>query len=130
MKPIISPWLIYLINLFDDLKLLLIITLILLACITVGILLILFFCITDCYEDDNFIIKCKKYLKKSIVWLFINSLLFITIPSKDTMYTMLVLDNVTSDNIQAIGKTGKDVVDYIVNQIDDVINNKDKKENK
>lgn len=130
MKPIISPWLIYLINLFDDLKLLLIITLILLACITVGILLILFFCIIDCYEDDNFIIKCKKYLKKSIVWLFINSLLFITIPSKDTMYTMLVLDNVTSDNIQAIGKTGKDVVDYIVNQIDDVINNKDKKENK
>ena len=130
MKPIISPWLIYLINLFDDLKLLLIITLILLACITVGILLIWFICIIDCYEDDNFIIKCKKYLKKSIVWLFINSLLFITIPSKDTMYTMLVLDNVTSDNIQAIGKTGKDVVDYIVNQIDKIVNNKDEKENK
>lgn len=130
MKPIISPWLIYLINLFDDLKLLLIITLILLACITVGILIIWFFCIIDCYEDDNFIIKCKKYLKKSIVWLFVNSLLFITIPSKDTMYTMLVLDNVTSDNIQAIGKTGKDVVDYIVNQIDKIVNNKDEKENK
>ena len=130
MKPIISPWLIYLINLFDDLKLLLIITLILLACITVGILLIWFICIIDCYEDDNFIIKCKKYLKKSIVWLFINSLLFITIPSKDTMYTMLVLDNVTSDNIQAIGKTGKDVVDYIVNQIDKIVNNKDEKVNK
>lgn len=130
MKPIISPWLIYLINLFDDLKLLLIITLILLACITGGILLTWFFCIIDCYEDDNFIIKCKKYLKKSIVWLFINSLLFITIPSKDTMYTMLVLDNVTSDNIQAIGKTGKDVVDYIVNQIDKIVNNKDEKENK
>lgn len=130
MKPIISPWLIYLINLFDDLKLLLIITLILLACITGGILLTWFFCIIDCYEDDNFIIKCKKYLKKSIVWLFINSLLFITIPSKDIMYTMLVLDNVTSDNIQAIGKTGKDVVDYIVNQIDKIVNNKDEKENK
>ena len=130
MKPIVSPWLIYLINLFDGLKLLLIITLILLACITVGILLIWFLCIIDCYEDDNFIIKCKKYLKKSIVWLFINSLLFITIPSKDTMYTMLVLDNVTSDNIQAIGKTGKDVVDYIVNQIDKIVNNKDEKENK
>ena len=118
------------VDLFDDLKLLLIITLILLACIPVGILLIWFICIIDCYEDDNFIIKCKKYLKKSIVWLFINSLLFITIPSKDTMYTMLVLDNVTSDNIQAIGKTGKDVVDYIVNQIDKIVNNKDEKENK
>ena len=41
---------------------------------------------------------------------------------------MLVLDNVTTDNIQAIGKTGKDVVDYITDQIDKVVN--DKEENK
>lgn len=44
------------------------------------------------------------------------------------MYTMLVLDNVTTDNIQAIGKTGTDVVDYITDQIDKVVN--DKEENK
>lgn len=44
------------------------------------------------------------------------------------MYTMIVLDNVTTDNIQAIGKTGKDVIDYITDQIDKVVN--DKKENK
>lgn len=44
------------------------------------------------------------------------------------MYTMIVLDNVTTDNIQAIGKTGKDVVDYITDQIDKVVN--DKEENK
>lgn len=41
------------------------------------------------------------------------------------MYAMLVLDNVTTDNIQAIGKTGKDAVDYIVNQIDKVVNDKE-----
>lgn len=46
------------------------------------------------------------------------------------MYTMLVLDNVTTDNIQTIGKTGKDVVDYITDQIDKVVNDKDEKENK
>lgn len=44
------------------------------------------------------------------------------------MYTMIVLDNVTTDNIQAIGKTGKDVIDYITDQIDKVVN--DKEENK
>ena len=44
------------------------------------------------------------------------------------MYTMLVLENVTTDNIQAIGKTGKDVVDYITDQIDKVVD--DKEENK
>lgn len=43
-------------------------------------------------------------------------------PSKDTMYTMLALDNLTTDNIQAIGKTGKDVIDYISDQIDKIVN--------
>lgn len=94
------------------------------------ILFIWFICLIDYDVDDDFIIACKKYLKKSIIWLFISGLLFIAIPSKDTMYTMLVLDNVTSDNIQPIGKTGKDVVDYIVNQIDKVVNKDDEKENK
>ena len=50
-------------------------------------------------------------------------------PSKDTVYTMVVLDNVTTGNIQAIGKTGKDVVDYITEQIDKVVNEDDEKEN-
>lgn len=43
---------------------------------------------------------------------------------------MIVLDNVTTDNIQAIGKTGKDVVDYITDQIDKIVNKDDEKENK
>jgi hypothetical protein len=79
----------------------------------------------DYEQDDNPIITCKKYLKQSIIWFCISALLFTVIPSKDTMYAMLVLDNVTTDNIQAIGKTGKDAVDYIVNQIDKVVNDKE-----
>ena len=55
---------------------------------------------------------------------------FAVVPSKDTMYVMLTLDNVTTDNIQAIGKTGKDVVDYITDQIDKIVNKDDEKENK
>ena len=46
------------------------------------------------------------------------------------MYTMLVLENVTTENIQDIGKTGKDMVDYIVDQIDKVVNEDEDKENK
>lgn len=101
MKPIISPWLIYLIDLFDNLKGLLTVALILLGCTAVVL---------------------------SIIWLCVSGLLFAVTPSKDTMYTMIVLDNVTTDNIQAIGKTGKDVIDYITDQIDKVVN--DKEENK
>lgn len=130
MKPIISPWLIYLIDLFDNLKGLFSIALILLGCVAAVLLLIWLLFSVDYEQDNNFVIACKKYLRKSIIWLGISSLLFTAIPSKNTMYTMLVLDNVTTDNIQAVGKTGKDVVDYIVNQIDKVVNKDGEKENK
>lgn len=128
MKPIINPWLIYLINLFDNLNVLLSAVLFLLGCVVVTLLIIWFFRSMDYEQNDDSIIACKKYLKKSVIWLCVSGLLFTAIPSKDTMYTMLVLENVTTDNIQAIGKTGKDTIDYIVNQIDKIVN--DKEENK
>lgn len=127
MKPIISPWLIYLIDLFDNLRELFGIASILLGCAAV-VSIIWLLSSMDYRQDEKSIVTCKKYLKKSVIWLCVSSLLFTTVPSKDTMYTMLVLDNVTTDNIQAIGKTGKDVVDYITDQIDKVVN--DKEENK
>ena len=43
---------------------------------------------------------------------------------------MMVANEITSDNIQAVGKTGKDVVDYITDQIDKIVNKDDEKENK
>ena len=128
MKPIISPWWIYLIDLFDNLKGLLGVALFLLGGAAVALLIIWFFSSLDYEQDEGPIVACKKYLKKSVIWLCVSGLFFTVIPSKDTMYTMIVLDNVTTDNIQAIGKTGKDVVDYITDQIDKVVN--DKEENK
>ena len=125
MKPIISPWWIYLIDLFDNLKGLLGVALFLLGGAAVALLIIWFFSSLDYEQDEGPIVACKKYLKKSVIWLCVSGLLFTVIPSKDTMYTMIVLDNVTTDNIQAIGKTGKDVVDYITDQIDKVVNDKE-----
>lgn len=128
MKPIISPWWIYLIDLFDNLKGLLSVALFLLGGAAVALLVIWFFSSLYYEQDEGPIVACKKYLKKSVIWLCVSGLLFTVIPSKDTMYTMIVLDNVTTDNIQAIGKTGKDIIDYITDQIDKVVN--DKEENK
>ena len=128
MKPIINPWLIYLINLFYNLKGLLTVALFLLGCVAVVLSVIWFFGSMDYEQDYEPIVACKKNLKKSVIWLCVSGLLFTVIPSKDTMYTMIVLDNVTTDNIQAIGKTSKDVIDYITDQIDKVVN--DKEENK
>lgn len=125
MKPIISPWLIYLIDLFDDLRELFGIASILLGCTAVVLSIIWLFGSMDYEQDEEPIVACKKYLKKSVIWLCVSGLLFAVTPSKDTMYTMIVLDNVTTDNIQAIGKTGKDVIDYITDQIDKVVNDKE-----
>lgn len=128
MKPIISPWWIYLIDLFNKLKEVLGVALFLLGCTAVALLIIWLFSSLD--YNERLIVACKKYLKKSVIWLCVSNLLFTVIPSKNTMYTMIVLDNVTTDNIQAIGKTGKDVVDYITDQIDKIVNKDDEKENK
>ena len=125
MKPIINPWLVYLIDLFDNLKGLFSIALILLGCAVVILSIIWFFSSLDHKQDYEPIVACKKNLKKSIIWLCVSGLLFTVIPSKDTMYTMVVLENVTMDNIQAIGKTGKDVINYITDQIDKVVNDKE-----
>lgn len=125
MKPIISPWWIYLIDLFDNLKGLLGVALFLLGGAAVALLIIWFFSSLDYEQDEGPIVACKKYLKKSVIWLCVSGLLFTVIPSKDTMYTMIVLDNVTTDNIQAIGKTGKDIIDYITDQINKIVNDKE-----
>lgn len=60
----------------------------------------------------------------------ISAILTILTPSTETVYTMVVANEITSDNIQTIGKNGKDVVDYITNQIDKVVNEDEDKENK
>lgn len=138
MNPIISPWSIYLINVLSGLKNIFIIAVV--AAILVGIVNAIYFLIVidspyyneDDEKDQNKILNIKKCFKKSVVGLIISALLVVIAPSKDTMYTILALDNLTTDNIQAIGKTGKDVIDYVSDQIDKIVNgnkNDDTEEN-
>ena len=138
MNPIINPWSIYLINVLSGLKNFFIAAVV--AAIFVGIGSAIYFLtvIADPYydeddeKDQNKILNIKKCFKKSVVGLIISALLVVIAPSKDTMYTMLALNNLTTDNIQAIGKTGKDVIDYVSDQIDKIVNgnkNNDVEEN-
>ena len=114
MKPIISPWLIYFAELADS--------------INMAFLFVTFIAFIP-YMDNKKDETLKQCLKKSFIWFCISVAIVVMTPSKDTVYTMVVLDNVTTGNIQAIGKTGKDVVDYITEQIDKVVNEDDEKEN-
>lgn len=121
MNPIISPWLIYFSELADSINM----TFLFVALIAFIIMVFAFIPYMDNKKDETL----KQCLKKSFIWFCISIAIVVITPSKDTVYTMVVLDNVTTDNIQAIGKTDKDVVDYITEQIDKVVNEDDEKEN-
>lgn len=114
MEPIISPWMIYFASRADAVGTLFLIV----AIVAFGICLIGF--------DD----LTKNGFKLFISIGIISMILTVLTPTTKTVYTMMIANEITSDNIQAIGKTGKDVVDYITDQIDKVINDKDEKENK
>lgn len=122
MKPIISPWLIYFAELADSINM----AFLFVAFIAFIIMAFAFIPYMDNKKDETL----RQCLKKSFIWFCISIAIVVITPSKDTVYTMVVLDNVTTDNIQAIGKTGKDVVDYITDQIDRIVNEDDKKESK
>ena len=122
MNPIISPWLIYFAELADSINT----TFLFVVWIAFIIMAFAFIPYMDNKKDETL----KQCLKKSFIWFCISIAIVVITPSKDTVYTMVVLDNVTTDSIQAIGKTGKDMVDYIVDQIDKVVNEDEDKENK
>lgn len=121
MKPIISPWLIYFAELADSIN----VTFLFVAFIAFIVTAFVFIPYMDNKKDETL----KQCLRKSFIWFCISVAIVVITPSKDTVYTMLVLDNVTTENIQAIGKTGKDVVDYITDQVDKVVNDKEEDKN-
>jgi hypothetical protein len=114
MKPIISPWLIYFASRADTVgTLFLIVTIVAFAICFIG------------FDDLT-----KNGFKLFISIGIISMILTVLTPTTETVYTMMVANEITSDNIQAVGKTGKDVVDYITDQIDKIVNKDDEKENK
>ena len=121
MKPIISPWLIYFSSRADNLVTFLGVIAGICGSIAIGA----FFAGLVGYNEP---FKFKKTISKSIIGCVVMTIITIMTPNTETIYTMAVVNEITPDNIQAIGKTGKDVVDYITGQIDKVVN--DKEENK
>lgn len=121
MKPIISPWLIYFASIADSLK-------ILAGCILVCCIIAICIAFIEGDIDYGSVLTHKSFMKKCAIVSVISAVTLVITPSTETIYTMAVVNEITPDNIQAIGKTGKDVVDYITDQIDKVVN--DKEENK
>lgn len=121
MKPIISPWTIYFASRADSLK-------ILAGCILICCIIAICIAFIEGDVDYGSVLTHKSFMKKCAIVSVISAVTLVITPSTETIYTMAVVNEITPDNIQAVGKTGKDIVDYITDQIDKVVN--DKEENK
>lgn len=122
MKPIISPWLIYFASRADNLVTFFGVIAGICGSIAIGAL----------FAGYNEPFKFRKTISKSIIGCVVMTIITIMTPNTETIYTMAVVNEITPDNIQTIGKTGKDVVDYITDQIDKIVNdnkNDDTEEN-
>lgn len=113
MEPIINPWLIYFAGISENIQF---------VCVLIAIC--------------TFIVVAYYFLDKGkldrIVIIFgiifmISGISAALIPSKETIYTIAVMDRLTPDNIDQIGKSSEDVVDYIVDKIDQIVNDSDEK---
>ena len=118
MKPIISPWLIYFVSRADNLTTFFGVIAGICSIIAMGA----FFAGLAGYDEP---FKFRKTISKSIIGCVVMTIITIMTPNTETIYTMAVVNEITPDNIQTIGKTGKDVVDYITDQIDKVVNDKE-----
>lgn len=116
MTPIINPWWFYLFDMVEKLGS----TSTIIATI-LGIGGVVYFIIWGVVCEGE-----KLKYSKLIVTLFIISTIFaIFTPSKETCYQMAAASLVTPDNLTTAGNAATDIIDYIVDSIDEILDEKE-----
>lgn len=135
-EPIIDPWLLYLADVLDGLKILSWIV-VAIACICVIVCLagMAASCDPNCDLDFDDFKMWYCNLKKAILPTVVSMVFAIIMPSKDTLYKMAIAEALTPDNVKmaydVTGKTAndilnggsefvKDIMDYGVEKIDEI----------
>ena len=119
MAPIINPLWFYLIGISENIVFTLWIVggLLLTAGVIIGIILM-----CEGWDmPENVVKTLLKLFKKTVI---IGGLLIMIgnlTPSKDTCYKMMTAALVTPNNITAVGEAATDVVDYIVDSVDQLL---------
>lgn len=123
MEPIINPWLIYLLNIISTLKTFFAVLGFVMVIATM-ISIVVFMSIAEDY-DFNPENKIVSRLKKKCIIIFaltvISILMAILLPDKETLYTMLVFNYITPNNIDLGVENVKTLIDYVVETIQKLI---------
>lgn len=124
MNPIISPWLIYFIGTLGGLEFFLGF---LISVFTI-VLIIIFYAWVSTGEDEEELDFVKEGKHKVIIFLECLCILaYLLIPSKETVYAMVAAKYVTPNNIEMVGGSVKDSIDYIFEKIDTLTEEKEEK---
>lgn len=120
MKPIINPLWFYLANIIENVGGLLFA----IAMFSGGIFIILLLIcgVSEGFEIDE---KYAKFLKRLLITCIITSVLTSLCPTKDTCYQMMTATMITPNNITAVGDAATDVVDYIIESVDTLLDAED-----
>lgn len=102
-EPIISPWLIYLLDVSDAIKC----TMFVIA-IAFGVIALFVFC-----ADGEFTTQTKR----ATIIFIVATVLAIFVPSERTMYKMIIVSHVTPANIQKAGDSIDAVIDRAIEKI-------------
>lgn len=117
MKPIINPLWFYLIDVVDSLQIVVDIILIL-SCIALAIVsLIMFFEYSELYLEEQEKQAYFKYLKITLKVIIPCIIITSFTPSSDTIYKMIIADNITPHNIEVVGDAVEGGIDYIFEKI-------------
>lgn len=116
MKPIISPWWVYFAEKCEDVGV---------ACGVIGGLALVGAVAWS-------ILHIAKEIKETVPkWMVIVGVVFtclgVLLPSQKTVLTMMTMNQITPNNIQTVSGTATDVVDYIVDKIEEIIDETEEK---
>lgn len=117
MKPIINPWLFYIVDVIDNFKSACFILILIIVISFGAIFLIEIGEAADELELDE--VKVIKTLKKMVVVIVLLMTFNMLLPSKKTCYQMMIASQVTDNNIQKAEDVIKGSVDYIFEKINE-----------
>lgn len=117
MEPIINPLWFYLIDIVDGVKS----TCTFMLIVSFTVLAIISFVFLFSWSEDNLEEKEKqsyfRYLKLVLKVIIPCFIITIFTPCSDTIYKMIIADNVTPHNIEVVGDTIEGGIDYIFEKI-------------
>lgn len=115
---IINMWVFYLMQVLENLAIVLILASLIMGCFLFVIGLYWTIECTGSYADKELGKKLLKWIKNLTIATVISLMVVVFIPTKDTMYKMLIASQVTHENVDIAQQKIEDIANYIVETVD------------